>query len=133
VTKAARAALTGTTGVEHAPKAAWSPSPVTAAPWCGQEHGGRGTPRRFLIDDRYVSLGELRLMDPLVQPVSLLPHLLQRDLATLTAQVNLDAAEPVTRVFDDEHRLRAGGHCMSLPTRRRHASPHPRTVCMSRS
>jgi len=32
-------------------------------------------------------------MDPLVQPVSLLPHLLQRDLATLTAQVNLDAAD----------------------------------------
>lgn len=49
-------------------------------------------PGRFLIDGRHVSLGEFRLMDLLVQSVSLVPHLLQRDLATLTAEVDLDAA-----------------------------------------
>src|SRR5688572_8357951 len=83
----------------------------------GKEHGGRRAPRRVLIDDRHLSLGEFRFVYPLMQSVSLLPHLLERDLATLTAQVNLDAAEPVTRVLDDEHRLRAGGHSMSQPTR----------------
>jgi hypothetical protein len=99
------------------PKQRGSTSPVTAPARRGKEHGGRRASRRVLTDDRPVSLGEFRVVYPLVQPVSLLPHLLQRDLATLTAQVNLDAAEPVTRVLDDEHHLRAGGHSISPLTR----------------
>ena len=73
-------------------------------------------------------------MYPLVQPVSVLPHLLQRELAAFTAQVNLDAAEPVTWVLDDEHRLRAGGHrgSPSAPYRT-HAPPPSRSLCITQS
>jgi hypothetical protein len=94
-----------------------STSPATIPSRCGKEHGGRRAPRRFLIYNRRVNLGQFRFVYPSVQSVGLLPQLPQRDLATLTAEVNLDATEPVTRVLDDEHRLRAGGHSMSPPTR----------------
>ena len=100
-----------------APTTTWSTSPLNAPSRRGKEHGGRRAPRRVLLDDRHISLADFRFVYPLVQSVSLLPHLLQRDLATLTAQVNLDTAEPVTRVLDDEHRLRADGHSTPPPTR----------------
>jgi hypothetical protein len=49
-------------------------------------------------------------VDAPVQPLRLLPHLPQREVVPLTDQFHLDPAEPVTRVFDDERRLRAGRH-----------------------
>jgi hypothetical protein len=106
----------------------------TPRPGCGTEHGGRRAPRRFLIDDRHIGLGEFRFVYPPVHPVSLIPHLLQRDVAALTHRPHLDAAKPVTRVFDDEHRLRADGHRASPAlTPRRQAPPRSRRFCMSRT
>lgn len=61
-----------------------SPSPVTAAARCGQEHGSGGTPRRFWAG-LWVGLLGFRLVFAFMRYVSLLPHLLQRELAALTA------------------------------------------------
>lgn len=87
-----------------------SPSAVHAPSGCGTEHGRRRASRRLLSDGRWLGLGEFRLVYAPVLTVGLLPQLLQRDVAAFTAQLHLDAAEPVTRVFDDERRLRADGH-----------------------
>jgi hypothetical protein len=122
--------LAGAGGPKAAPLTVGGQRPVRVL----TETPGRRTPRLFLSDARRLPLSEIRLVDAAVQTVSLLPHVLQRQLATFTAQVNFDAAKPVTRVLNDEHRLRAGGHGTSLSaTRRTHPSAPSRSLCTSQS